>query len=317
LNIFAGGDDSALYERYWDGTAWVNWVRRGLPHFEFPVANRPAIASLLAKIEGDDPLFYYEVLVFVWSQDALFRYSRHLDIWNAQPNVPQVVASEPAAIVEYLGANTYAALCYIVGGDQNLYVQFSTDSQGRQWASHDLGRPGPAVGVARLNRPGLALLLNQFRAVVIGDDFNLWAHSWRGRADNTRGSWSVLGRPPNGVTVVGEVSSVVYLHDGVDFMYNFFRGNNGHLFVARWDGLDSVLFDDFGRPTTGGVNLLTAPDGGDTSVVSAPSAIRFDDQSDGVTKMYAFVVGGDHHMHVCFWDGNAWKWNDLGPDPQD
>lgn len=313
LHIFAGGDDGALYERYWDGTAWLDWVNRGSPRSN-PVESRPAVASLLARVNGEDPLFYYEVLVFIWSEDRCFRYSRHLDRWDPQPNVPQVVASEPAAIVRYLGVDV---LCYVVGGDQNLYGHVSTDSQGVQWASRDLGRPGPAVGVALLNRPGLAQLGQFFRAVVVGEDFNLWAHSWGGRTDQTRGAWSVLGRPPDGVTVVGEVSPIVFRYDGVDYMYNFFRGNNGHLYEARWDGQDNVIWDDFGRPTTGGVNLAATPGGGNAALVSAPSAIRFDDQLDGFTKMYAFVVADDDHLHVCFWDGNTWRWNDLGSNPQD
>jgi hypothetical protein len=125
----------------------------------------------------------------------------------------------------------------------------------------------------------------------------------------------LLGRP-NGVTVLGEVSPVVFNYGGVNYMYSFFRGDNGHLYEARWDGQENLVWDDFGRPTTDGINLAATPDGGNIAVVSAPSAIRFDD-SDGVTKMYAFVIADDNHLHVCFWDGNAWQWNDLGGDPFD
>lgn len=316
LHIFAGGEDNALYERYWDGTAWIDWINHGSPHFNNPVENKPAATGFLANTGGDDPLFFYDVLVFIWSQDALFRYSRHFDSWAAQPNVPQAVASEPSVIVQYLGANTYTPLCYMVGRDQNLYVHYATDGTAREWASHNLGRPGPGVGVALLNRPGLGLL-GQFRALVIGEDSNLWAHSWGGKNDGTRGSWSVLGRPADGAAIVGEISPVVFNFGGVDFIYNFFRGDTGKLYEAQWDGQDSVIWDNFGQPTTGGVNVPASPDGGNTAIVSAPSAISFNDQIAGITKMYAFVKGNDNHLHVCFWDGNMWKWNDLGPDPQD
>jgi hypothetical protein len=319
MHIFARGNDDALYECYWDADHWERWVNRGMPHDpDTTVETRPAVASLLARIEGDEPLFYYEVFVFVWSQDKLFRYSRHFGRWYAQPNVPQLVWSEPAAIREDVGANTYAALCYMVGGDGNLYVHFSIDGQGLQWESRDLGRPGPGVGLAALRRPGLGQL-GQFRAIVLGEDSNLWAHSWRGRIDGTQGHWSLLGRPPNGAAVASEVSPVVFTYEGIDYIYNFFRGNNGHLYVARWDGQNNLIWNDFGRPTTGGDNLPAAPDGGNIAIESAPSAIWFDDQADGLTKMYAFVKAGDNHLHVCFWDANAntWKWNDLGPDPQD
>jgi ASPM-SPD-2-Hydin domain-containing protein len=33
-------------------------------------------------------------------------------------------------------------------------------------------------------------------------------------------------------------------------------------------------------------------------------------------RMYAFVLGGDNHLHVCYWDGARWLWTDLGAVPK-
>lgn len=315
LHIFAGGDDNAMHECYWDGVAWRGWVNRGSPA-NTPIQNRPSVANILAWVgEDDEASSYYEVLGFTWSQDMLWRYSRRFDRWSALSEVGKVVGSNPAAIVENLG-NSYYVLCYYVGGDRTLYATVMTDRQGLQWATHDLGRPGPGLGIAYLIRPGLAQP-EKFTAVVIGEDSKLWGHSWGGIFDQTRGGWTVLGLPSDGVSVLGEVSPVVFSYEGSYYVYSFFRGSDRHLYEVRWDGKDNAVWDDFGMPTTGGVSIPASPNGGDAPLVSAPSAIRFDDQSDGLTKIYAFVIADDGHLHVCFWDGNTWRWNDLGPDPED
>ena len=109
---------------------------------------------------------------------------------------------------------------------------------------------------------------------------------------------------------------MIFNRDGTNFTYTFHVGDNGHLYERRWDGAESVLWDDFGRPATEMHNIPTGPDVGTTGIASAPAAVAYTEPGP-INKMFAFVIGKDNYLHHCFWDGNSWRWNDLGADPQD
>jgi hypothetical protein len=59
----------------------------------------------------------------------------------------------------------------------------------------------------------------------------------------------------------------------------------------------------------------TTPDSGNTPVSNAPGVVtfRFVEAGQATHRIYAFVGGGDNHLHVCYWNGvDQWLWNDLG-----
>ena len=193
LLVFARGTDGALYKQDWDGTQWLNWTPRGQPVWNVQVAGRPAAAAFLASTSGDDPLFQPDVLAFVWGEDNnVYRYSPQHNHWSIQGAGPQV-ASDPAVIVQPIGANTHIVHAYVIGNDGHLWASSATDSLGQHYAWHNLGIPGPTI--TRNIRPGLALL-GRLRAFVRSDDGHLWAHSWGGWNDASAGQWTDLGTPP-------------------------------------------------------------------------------------------------------------------------
>jgi hypothetical protein len=61
-----------------------------------------------------------------------------------------------------------------------------------------------------------------------------------------------------------------------------------------------------GQPTTNGINVQADAGVGNSSVSSSPGAVLFD-------TPYAFVLGADGHLHVCYWSGDhlGWLWDDI------
>ncbi len=89
---------------------------------------------------------------------------------------------------------------------------------------------------------------------------------------------------------------ITYKEAGIQRIYAFVRGYNGHLYVNYWDGF-SWLWADQGTPQ-------------DTTVVDYPAAITYSEA--GIQRIYAFVRGYNGHLYVNYWDGSDWWWADQG-----
>src|SRR5207245_1280397 len=84
----------------------------------------------------------------------------------------------------------------------------------------------------------------------------------------------------------------------------FAVGSDNHLHVKYWNWVKPLaLWADLGTPSG-------------TLVVTGPGATTY--HQGGRTdkqRIYAFVVGADHHLHVNYWTGTQWQWADLGTPP--
>jgi hypothetical protein len=308
LHAFVIGGNGRLCENFWDGARWA-WADHG------SVANTsliqdPALVTYRRPGWGEfltdtrDRLYAY----CGGSNNLLLRFAQGEANWRgcgALPVPPAVVGSEPTAIS--YGDSLYA---YVVGSDSRLYANFSTDRLANDLMWRDLGQPSAVVTVTRNIRPALLRFGSEVFAYVRGSDGGLWAHRWIGWRRGDAGSWVNLGSPP-GTRVLGPSSVVGFRHEGTDFMYAFVKGADERLYVHRWDGAGGTLWAGFGRPTTRGRDLRTAPAGGNTEVSSEPAALtaRF----EASNRIYCFVRGRDARLHVCFWNGSdGWFWTDLG-----
>ncbi len=310
LHAFVRGDDDHLYERFWDGGQWVDWVNHDRPVWNVGVVMSPGAATFQSPGSNVDELY-----VFVWGDDERL-YRRQIVLgnstWHNQGNLPNGarVLTEPAVImIPFAGLFLYA---YVVGSDGHLYVNYTSDR--RRWDWRDLGQPDSNTTVVwgLIERPGVLLFGNRALSFVRGSDDQLWVSSWL--VPQAQGGWTPLGIPAVGNPMASEVSVVLHDHEGVIYTYAFVRSNNDHLFVCRWDGQNDLHWVDLGRPSTGGHDVIALPEAGDTRVSSAPGAVtfRYVEQNQATERIFAFVLGDDGHLHQCYWNGvDLWLWNDL------
>jgi hypothetical protein len=323
LHGFIRGADGHLYEKRWDGTQWLDWLDHGQPvwNVELIGGTTPGVDTCHLTID-DPPIDIYHVYAFVRGDDGLlYRYAHPQNVWSFQGRLPNgsELASEPAAIFSVNFSANPATYCYVVGytdGNGRLCVNFSTDlfrlpdgSFDFNWQWRDLGQPNPDTTVVvpiifRDLRPAAVAFGDQGRCFVEGSDGQLWVNSWGG--GDGPGVWTPLGIPPDGTKLVSCGSAVAYAFNGTQYLYVFVRTEGQHLSVCRWDGAHGVLWADMGQPTTDGINVPADPGVGNTSVSSSPGVVL-----GTLGTPYAFVLGTDGHLHVCYWSGGQWLWDDI------
>jgi hypothetical protein len=274
----------------------------------------------LTSVDRTDERSVEQLRVFSWGSDSsgqyLFRYSHYERMFNfgGLTATGANVVTEPG--VPTMDAASTGMYAFVVGDDNLLSVNFSSEWP---FAWRDLGTPDGRT----LNwlRPGVVFfppfLPSQQRlfAFLSDSEGHLWAKVWHRSDDTTpQGGWVPLGLPP-GTTVASSVDPVNFKFGGKDLLYAFLRGANGHLYVFRWDGGTDRLWADLGQPQSGDSNVPATPQAGNTRVSSAPGAVtyRFVAPTQTTDRMYAFVLGADNHLHVCYWNGvDLWLWTDLG-----
>jgi hypothetical protein len=128
-------------------------------------------------------------------------------------------------------------------------------------------------------------------AFVQGQDGHLHVHSWNG----VQWQWADQGTPA-GTTVASAPGVITYLEAGQQRMYAFVQGQDGHLHMHYWNGVQWQWADQ-GTPAG-------------TTVASVPGVITYPEA--GTQRICAFVRGADDHLHVHYWNGVQWQWADQG-----
>jgi hypothetical protein len=293
---FVRGTDGELYQRAWDGRQWTAWSGDGQPYWRADmVANPTAVAfRRLGHFDHDtqdwDPID--RLAVFVWgSNEQLYHYFQG---WHSH-GTPGVNVVCPAGAAH---AELYRVYAYVVGNDRHLYVRHSTDLRAESWAWVDLGMPEP--GLLWLRKPGIAIYYfdGRWRLYTFspGSDGHLWCHTWLGREplrpDPGAGNWANQGTPGADVRIFSGASAITAPSpDGAQQLYAFVRGDDDHLYVNFWDAAAATWrWRDLGHPEN-------------TTVRSEPAAVFC--HGTEADRIYVFVRGGDHFLHVCHMDSAA------------
>jgi len=126
-----------------------------------------------------------------------------------------------------------------------------------------------------------------------GGNDHLYTNYW----DGSQWKWADHGLPQSAQGLsLGE--AITYLDPATRTrrIYAFFRGGNGHLYVNYWNG-SQWKWADQGLPpgTTVGNGIMAT-----TYLEGA------------IQRIYAFVIGGNDHLYVNYWDGFQWEWADQG-----
>lgn len=198
IDVVARGTDSAVWHRWWDGTAWRGWESLG-----GIIQGAPAICSWangrldIFAIGTNHHLFHK------WFQGG----------WSGWEDLGGVLSSEPAAVS--WGPNRIDV--FARGMDQAMWHLWWDGAGWHGWESLGGGlSTGPAVASWSANR---------LDAFVRGYDMHLWHKWWDGRA------WS--GWEDLGGILSGEPGAVSWSQNRIDV---FYPGQNSHMWHRWWDG---------------------------------------------------------------------------------
>jgi hypothetical protein len=320
IHAFVRGDDGHLYEVFWNGLHWSNWIDHDEPWWNASVAFSPTVVTyqgtypvIETNIFGQDETHIYSdttdrLFAFVMGDDG--KLYHHQQVWHEHGRCPNRtnVVSVPGFAKQHF-VNRSVLYAFVVGNDDRLYASMQADPHATRWIWFDLGRPTPNTGVTWLFRPGTVWFFfdgdYRFYTFVSGHDGHLWHNVWRGTG---LGTWGDRGSPSPGVSVVSAASVVTYpgtkyppsANPSNNQIYAFVRGSDNHLHVHFWDaGNGTWVWRDLGQPAA------------NATVRSDPSAVI--SKHPNRDPIYVFVRGNNDHLYMCHMDSGVTnpQWLDL------
>ncbi len=278
LDVFGLGMDSALWHKWWDGTAWgpsvTGWESLGGVLTSEPVAVAWAENRLDVFVRGTDSALWHKW----WDGTA---WGPSVTGWES---LGGVLTSEPVAVA--WAENRLDV--FVRGTDSALWHKWW---DGTAW--------GPSVtgweslgGVLTSEPVAVAWAENRLDVFVRGTDSALW-HKWW---DGTAWGPSVTGWESLGGVLTSEPVAVAWAENRLDV---FVRGTDSALWHKWWDGTT------WGPSVTGWESL-----GG--VLTSEPVAVAWAEN-----RLDVFVRGTDSALWHKWWDGTAWGpsvtgWESLG-----
>jgi len=217
IDVVARGTDSAVWHRWWDGTAWRGWESLGGIIHGAPAICSWANGRLDIFAVGTNHHLFHK-----WYQGG----------WSGWEDLGGVLSSEPAAVS--WGPNRIDV--FARGMDQAMWHLWWDGVGWHGWESLGGGlSSGPAVSSWSANR------LDTF---VRGYDMHLWHKWWDGHA------WS--GWEDLGGILSGEPGAESWSKNRIDV---FYPGQNSHMWHRWWDGTSWSGEEDLGGILSSGVGV--------------------------------------------------------------
>jgi hypothetical protein len=334
---FLGTPNGHLDLNYWNGSAW-HWTDQGVPPgtmvidspgiITYPQAGQQRTYVFVRGANGHLNLNYYDGVAWHWTDQGV---------------PPGTTVADAPGVITYSQAGAQRIYAFVRDGNSHLALNYWN---GSAWKWTDQGVP---QGTTVADAPGVVTYLQSGQqrtyAFVRTSNGHLSVNYYDGAAWH----WVDQGVPPG--TMVTDVPAVItYLQAGLQRIYAFVKGANGHLSVNYYDGFawhwadqgvppgttvadvpgiitylqaGKQLIYAFIRCTNGhlGVNYYDGsawhwadqgvPPG--TRVVDAPGVITYLEAAR--QQIYCFVRGANSHLNVNYWDGAAWRWADQGLPP--
>lgn len=215
IDVVARGTDSAVWHRWWDGSAWHGWESLG-----GIVHGAPAICSWTGGRLDIFAVGTNHHLFHKWYQGG----------WSGWEDLGGVLSSEPAAVS--WGPNRIDVVAR--GMDQAIWHLW-WDGNWHGWESLGGGlSSGPAIASWGANR------LDIFAR---GYDMHCWHRWWAN-------GWS--GWEDRGGILAGEPGAVSWGPNRIDV---FYPGQNEHMWHQWWDGSHWSGEEDLGGVLSSGVGV--------------------------------------------------------------
>ena len=296
IYTFAVGSDNHLHVKYWN---WVKplalWADLGTPSGTLVVTGPGATTYHQGGRTGKQRIY-----AFVVGAD----HHLHVNYWTGtqwqwtNQGTPSGTTPWVTSAITFYKAPKQQIYAFVASQNGHLHVNYWN---GTKWAWADQGTPS---GTIVFSSPSVITYLDASKqriyAFVAGENGHLCVNYWNG----AKWTWTDLGTPP-GTTVAQGLAISKVPPAGITFyrarkqrIYVFVVGGNGHLYVKYWNGAKWTWADQ------------GAPSGTTVEASPAPAVITY--VEGGKQRIYAFVVGADHHIHVNYWTGTQWQWADQG-----
>jgi hypothetical protein len=300
IYTFGIGPDQHLHAKFWN---WVKtialWADLGAPS-----------GTQAALGVGLTATTYYEtgnpgkqrIHVFVIGDDQHL----HVDSWNGSnwmwhdQGMPSGTTPWSSSAITFYQARKWRIYVFVATDNGRFHVNYWN---GAQWNWADQGRP---VATPIMSSPSVVTYVagkpskRRIYAFGSGQNGHLYADYWNGSA----WTWIDLGTPPGTVVAQHEgaiskapPTAITFPKGRKQRVYAFVVGDNHHLYVKYWNGAKWAWA---AQGTPSGTTVHPSP---------TPAVITY--VQAGEQRIYAFVVGADHHLHVNYWNGK-WHWADLG-----
>ena len=267
LDVFAVGTNSALYHKWWNGSAWgpsltgyeaMGGVIQGSPEIVSWGANR-----LDAFVVGTNSALYHK-----WWNGSAWGPSL-----TGYENMGGTILGHPRAVS--WGPNRLDV--FVVGTNSALHHKWWN---GSAWGPSLTGYEN--MGGTILGSPEVVSWgANRLDVFVVGTDSALYHKWWNGSA------WgpSLTGYEYMGGTIQGQPRVVSWGPNRLD------------VFVV---GMDSALYHKWWNGTAWGPSLTGWEKMGGT-IQGSPEAVAW-----GPNRLDVFVVGTDSALYHKWWNGSAW-----------
>ena len=267
LDAFVIGTDSAMYHKWWNGSAWGPSVT-GYENLGGTIISSPEVVSW-----GPNRL---DVFV-LGTNSSLFHKWWNGSAWGPSvtgyENLGGIISGQPKAIA--WGPNRLDV--FVIGTDSAMYHKWWN---GSAWGPSVTGYEN--LGGTFIGKPEVvAWGPNRLDVFAIGTDSALYHKWWNGSA------WgpSLTGWENMGGTIIGQPKAVAWAPNRLDV---FVVGTNSSLYHKWWNG------SAWGPSLTGYEHL-----GG--TILGSPEAVAW-----GPNRLDVFVLGTNSSLYHKWWNGSAW-----------
>ncbi|WP_208025663.1 S8 family serine peptidase [Niastella caeni] len=267
LDVFVIGTDSALYHKWWNGSAWGPSLT-GYENMGGTIISAPEVVSwgpnrLDVFVVGANSALYHK-----WWNGASWGPSL-----TGYENMGGIIQGQPKVVS--WGPNRLDV--FVVGTDRSLYHKWWN---GSAWGPSLTGYEN--LGGKIIGNPEVVCWgPNRIDIFVVGTDSSLYHKWWNGSA------WgpSLTGWENLGGTILGQPKAVSWGPNRLDV---FVVGTNSALYHKWWNG------SAWGPSITGYENM-----GG--TIIGSPEAVSW-----GPNRLDVFVTGTNSALYHKWWNGSAW-----------
>ena len=300
IYVFVVGSNQHLHAKYWNWAQPVAlWADLGAP------------TGTEASFGGLSATTYYEngsqgkrrIHVFVLGQNAhLYVNYRTASQWKWADQGQGLTDPWGSSSVAFYATAKWRIYAFVATGGKFRLNYWN----GTNWNWADQGKPAntyifstPSV-ITYKGRSGK----RRIHAFGSSQDGHLYVNYWNGSA----WAWVDLGTPPGtlvaqhqGAISKASPTAITFPKGVTQRIYVFVAGEDHHLYVKYWNGVKWAWADQ------------GMPSGTTIDPAYQPSVITY--LEGGKQRIYAFVLGANHHLYVNYWNGTQWNWADQGAPP--
>ena len=295
-HVFVEGNDSNLWCRFYDGSAW-QWLTMSKP----PGVNLTGLVGAVTVMDTRNSPQRGHIFTAGSDGNLWVRWSDGFN-WNwgnmGKPVSANIRGLMGAVTVMNTPTSSQRPHVFVEGNDFNLWCLWWS---GSQWSWLNMGKP---AGVNITGLVGAVTVMDtptspqRAHIFVTGSDGNLWCR-W---SNGLQWSWANMNKPP-GANIRGLMGAVTVMDTpgSPQRPHVFIEGNDFNLWCLWWSG-SQWSWLNMGKPANANITGLV----GAITVMDMPTSPQ---------RAHVFVTGSDGNLWCRWSSGVAWSWSNMGKPP--